>query len=105
MKKTIVKWVSLLSFLVIFSACGSAQRVSVGVRVRPNAPVFVRPLPPSRGHVWIDGDWVWRNGGYVYQQGYWVLPRRGQSYVPGHWKNTRYGYQWIPGRWKGGRQW
>ncbi|MEP6713419.1 MAG: hypothetical protein ABJA37_13420, partial [Ferruginibacter sp.] len=75
----------------------------VVVRERPVAPVYVRPIAPSAGYVWIDGGWI-RNGrnGYVYKQGYWVAPRpqyRNRPYSQGYWKQTRRGYVWVPGRW------
>ncbi|MEO7311891.1 MAG: hypothetical protein ABIX01_15915 [Chitinophagaceae bacterium] len=105
MKKTIVKWAGLLSFVVIMASCSPTQGVRVGVNVRPSVPVYARPLAPSRGHVWVEGDWIWRNGKYVYQQGYWMEPRRGQNFVAGYWKQSRYGWQWTPGRWQRGRRW
>jgi len=98
MKNAIVKSVGILGLVVALASCGAPR--ATYVQVRPNAPVYARPMAPSRNHVWIDGNWVWRNGGYVYQQGYWVVPRRGQTYVAGRWQNNRGGWQWVPGRWQ-----
>jgi WXXGXW repeat (2 copies) len=59
---------------------------------------------PSPRHVWMPGEYRWRNGGYVYHSGYWIMPPRpGMHYVPGYWQPARNGgYVWISGFWSGG---
>ena len=96
MKKYVNRIVLAVMLVVGFSAASSAQVI---VKVRPAAPVVVRPVAPSPRHVWIDGGWVIRGGRYVWTDGYWVAPRRGFVWVPGYWAPRRGGYVWIPGRW------
>jgi len=83
-------------FAAGFAVASSAQIV---VKIRPNAPVVVRPNQPSPRHVWVDGGWEVRNGHYVRANGYWSEPRRGQHYRDGYWARRRGGYVWVPGRW------
>jgi len=96
MKKNIKKIVAMLLIAASFSFSASAQYV----RIRPNVPVYERPVAPSPRHVWIDGEWGWRGGAYVYTNGYWAEPRRGWIWIPGHWKERRRGWFWVPGRWR-----
>jgi hypothetical protein len=87
-----------LALLLIFgiTAAASAQVI---VKVRPAAPVIVRPVAPSPRHVWIDGGWEFRNGHYVWVNGYWAEPRRGYHWAPGYWATRRGGYAWMHGHW------
>ena len=70
MKKNIIK--SCLVFFAALFIQVSLQAQFV-VKVRPSAPVVVRTRPPAPGpgHVWVDGEWVWRNNQYVYTEGKW----------------------------------
>ena len=98
MKKSVLKLLILVAVVSTFSATAGAQ---VFIKIRPMAPVIVRPLAPSPRHIWVEGDWVWRGGGYQYKNGYWAVPaRRGAIWVPGHWKQKRRGWVWKPGRWR-----
>ena len=91
---------SLALFALVFTLSFTAH-AQVYVTVRPNAPVFARPVAPSAKHIWIDGEWVWRGGRYEYANGYWVVPSRfGAVWVPGHWKQSRRGWFWKPGHWR-----
>ena len=85
-----------LLFAVMFAA--EAQFV---IKVRPAAPVIrVRPVAPGPRHVWVAGDYVWREGD-TYVDGYWVVPPAHRSHwVEGRWKHRRGGWVWIPGHWK-----
>src|SRR4051812_49402716 len=72
-------WLALvaLASIVSFSQIAHAQvRVVVpGVRVGvapPPARVEVRPVAPSRAHVWIPGHWAWRHGAHVWIGGYYA---------------------------------
>ncbi len=99
MKKQIFRLAAVLAFVFSLSQAASAQ---VYVRVRPVAPVIVRPAAPSRVHVWIGDEWQVRNGAYAYAGGHWAAPpRAGLVWVPGHWRATRRrGDIWVPGRWR-----
>jgi|SRR5581483_9625271 len=96
MKKIVTRIVLGLLLVVGVSTASSAQVI---VRVRPAAPVVVRPVAPSPRHVWVEGEWVVRHGHYEYVNGYWVTPRRGMHWVPGYWVPRRGGYIWISGHW------
>lgn len=96
MKKIITRMFIVAGLVAGLSFAGSAQIV---VRVRPATPHFVRPIAPSRAHIWIEGGWVTRGDRYVYNQGYWAMPRRGRHYVAGHWDRRRGGWCYVPGRW------
>ena len=97
MKKALLAASILLSSFLI-SSCISAQRVYV--KVRPIAPVIIRPIAPSSGHFWIEPEWVWRGGRYEYVGGYWVAPRVGHRYEPGYWRHRLRGDTWIGGGWR-----
>lgn len=96
MKRTVITMALGIAFL--FAAGDSLAQVVI--RVRPTAPVIVRPVAPSARHIWIDGNWVWRGSNYVWVDGYWAEPRMGHRWVPGHWKHRRGGWFWVPGHWR-----
>lgn len=98
MKKHTLKFVVLFAIISSLAFDASAQFV---VKIRPTAPVIVRPVAPTPRHVWIDGDWVWRGNNYQYVNGYWASPVAvGAAWVPGHWKSTRRGWIWKKGHWR-----
>ena len=85
MKKNIAKGCLVFVLAIFIHVSSEAQFV---VKVRPAAPVVVRtrPAAPGPGHVWVDGEWVWRNNQYVYTEGGWVRPAyTGARWIPGHW--------------------
>lgn len=96
MKKYVNRIILAAVLVVGFSFASSAQIV---VKVRPNSPVYSRPVAPSAHSVWIEGNWRGRNGHYEYEHGYWAKPRRGRHYIPGYWARRRHGYVWIEGHW------
>jgi hypothetical protein len=100
MKKNFGKITMLLALFMAIAVAGSSQIV---VKIRPSAPPpargFHRPPPPSRGHVWVEGEWVVQGGRYVQRPGYWMAPRRGYRWQAGQWVARRGGWVWIPGRW------
>lgn len=100
MKSKVVK-LALLA-LVLVGASSLSASAQVYVTVRPEFHrVVTRPVAPSRTHVWIDEDWVYRDGHYVAVGGHWEAPPHpGWVWVPGRWVHERRGYQWIPGRWR-----
>ena len=86
---------ALMVLSVILVSCGPS---AVVVRERPVEPVYVRPVNPAPGYVWVEGAWVRSGRGYVYRQGYWAKPRYGRTYQPGYWVEGRGGYYYKPGR-------
>ncbi|MFC4231409.1 hypothetical protein ACFOW1_05875 [Parasediminibacterium paludis] len=95
--KKIVLLASILVSSLLISNYSSAQRFYV--RVRPVAPVVIRPVAPRPTAIWIEPEWVWRGGRYVYVNGYWTEPRVGYRYMPGYWRRTRHGELWVAGVW------
>ncbi len=99
MKKQVFKL--LLALIVFFSASNLMQaQTRIYVKVRPVATVVARPAAPRREYVWVDDEWVVRNGAYERVPGRWLAPRRGFVWVPGHWTTERRGDYWIPGHWR-----
>lgn len=95
------KILPLIALAVLTAVNTQAQIV---VKVRPSRPavVIAKPAKANRGHVWIDGHWVWNKkcACYRWKKGHWVKARRGHAYVPGHWKSVNGGHKWVPGHWK-----
>jgi len=81
-------------FGIIVAGC-SAEVVAT----RPADVIYVRPVSPGSGNVWISGDWVWSGGNYRWHEGYWHAERAGHSWQPGGWENHREGYRWKKGHW------
>ena len=78
-----------VSMLSLAPGLAHAQVIVPGVRVTvapPPVRAEVRPMAPSRNHIWIAGHWAWRHGGHVWMPGHWALP-------PGP------GYRWVAARW------
>ena len=97
MKKTLLVISILLSSFLISNSI-SAQRFYV--KIRPVAPVIVRPIAPRPSYIWVEPEWVSRGGRYEYMNGYWSAPRVGYRYAPGYWKRTRRGEVWVGGGWR-----
>jgi hypothetical protein len=99
--KKITKIMFLLGAVSLF-AISESKAQEIVVRERLHAPVVtVRPVRPSRRHVWIGEEWVPGGGTYVYKGGYWALPPFiGAKWVPGRWRNTPRGWVWKPGHWR-----
>ena len=95
--------------IVILSGCVVVSRgpnavevgeVEIGFPPPPPPAVVVRPAPPSRFHVWIDGHYVVRSGSWVWVGGHWARPsRRGAVWVPGHTRRGERSWHWRPGHW------
>lgn len=85
---------TLLMLTVIVLLGIQTSEAQVMVKVRPVAPVVVRPTCPSSHHVWVGGSWKWnrRMNNYEWVNGYWVRPRsHGAVWVDGYWRATRGG--------------
>lgn len=99
--KNVFKMGLLALSFTIAGLAANAQRIYV--HVRPARPVAVvhRPVAPSRGHVWVDEEWVPQGNRYVWHGGYWAAPPRPHAvYVRGHWTRTSRGHVWVAGYWR-----
>lgn len=50
-------------------------------------------------HVWLPGNWVYRQNRYVWRSGYWAEPRPDWVYIPAHYIWTPRGYIFVAGYW------
>ena len=90
----------MITALILVGAFSSAE--AQVVRVRPVAPLVVRPACLVRGHVWVNDSWKWnhRTNTYAFVNGYWSKPhRRGSNWLDGHWRQSRTGWKYVPGHW------
>jgi hypothetical protein len=84
--------------LSVFSSCGPTQ---LTVSNRPDRPYYSRPASPGPGYVWVEGDWVVRNGRYQWREGRWMKNRnRNRVYISGSWESRPGGYYWRRGYWR-----
>jgi hypothetical protein len=95
-----MKKILMLTVFVLFALVSAEAQIVV--KVRPVAPVVIRPACPSAHHVWVGGSWTWNRKArnYVWTDGYWARPRRhGVTWVDGHWRASRGGWKYIHGHW------
>jgi WXXGXW repeat (2 copies) len=56
--------------------------------------------PPGPGHVWIKGNWEYRDR-YQWRQGYWAKPpHRNARWEEGRWSRDNRGWRYQQGRWR-----
>jgi len=85
-----------LSGLFLFQSCGPSE---ITVSTRPDRPIYTRPYSPGPGYVWIEGDWVIRNGRYQWREGHWARSRN-RVYIIGDWESRNGGWYWRRGYWR-----
>ena len=75
--------------------------VSVSVRIGPPVlPVYVQPVCPEPGFIWIPGYWAYGPDGYFWVPGTWVEPPEvGLLWTPGYWEWEDDSYIWHDGYW------
>ncbi|HZY36696.1 MAG TPA: hypothetical protein VFE53_08620 [Mucilaginibacter sp.] len=94
--KILMLAIALSAFTVSLSC---AQEVVVGARLYYHHR-DIRPMRPSRAHIWVGGEWVPSGATYTWRAGYWALPAQpGIYWVRGHWARRPRGWVWIPGHW------
>jgi hypothetical protein len=94
------KYAFYVFLAIAVSSLGSCTTTYV-VRERPAEVIYERPLPPSREHIWITGDWFWEGGRYAWHEGHYERRREGYRWEGGHWQNARGGWKWVRGHWIG----
>jgi len=81
----------------------SRAQVAVGISVRigpPVLPVYVQPICPGPGFIWVPGYWAYGPDGYFWVPGTWVLPPEvGLLWTPGYWDWDDGFYIWHEGYW------
>lgn len=96
-----MKQIQKLFFAIALSvAVSSTASAQIYVDIRPSRPVYVQPVAPGPGYVWIEEDWYPQGGRYVWRGGYWAAPRAGYVYRPGHWRHSSRGHVWVGGQWR-----
>lgn len=95
--KTIAKISLVLLLVVSLASCAGSGYVTVSSR--PDPPVYVRPVSPHPGYIWLDGDYYYRGGRYVYRPGYWAAPRPRHTWTPGYWQQHGNGWYWKRSHW------
>ncbi len=89
------------AFMALTVSGRAAVDVSLSVAIAPPAlPVYVQPVIPDEGYIWMPGYWAWGPTGYYWVPGTWVLPPRvGLLWTPGYWAWRDSGYFWHAGYW------
>ena len=81
----------------------SKAQVAVGISVRvgpPILPVYVQPICPGPGYIWVPGYWAYGDEDYYWVPGTWVEPPEvGLLWTPGYWGWGDGAYLWYPGYW------
>ena len=80
-----------------------ADETTQEVAYLPQPPKSIESGPnveaPSRNHVWISGNWRYREDRYAWQPGYWEPAQSNWIWIPAHYQWTRRGYVFIDGYW------
>lgn len=87
-------------FLGITQLAGATPRI--WIPAPPPAPIVeVRPVAPSRRHVWVEGYHRWDGRAYVWTPGSWSVRPRGRSaWVAGRYVHGSRGWYWVGGHWR-----
>ena len=89
--------VGIVALLILFVYnCAGFVYVS---KAPPPAKSEIKPPPPHKTAVWIDGHWGWNGHKYIWVKGHWEKKPKGQ-WVKGHWKKRGGGHAWVAGHWK-----
>lgn len=99
MKKSLIAVTCILFISMFIVSCRSS---AVVVSAPPPRPVYVRPVSPGPGYIWIEGNYIRNGRGYIYKPGYWSVPPRRyrvSSYREGYWAPQGNTYRWHRGRW------
>ena len=92
MKKT------FLTIAIAGALAATSCTVDGYVDTAPADVVYTRPVTPGPDYVWIEGDWVTRNGRYEWREGHWARPRN-RVWISGNWESRGGGYYWRRGYW------
>jgi hypothetical protein len=91
-----------MAVLLAFALVPAISYAQVVVRVAPPAPIVeVRPAPPDRGYVWIDGYHRWDGGAYIWVPGRWDRPPHpGARWVAHRWVRVHDHWEMREGHWR-----
>lgn len=79
----------------------SAPQIAVSITIGPPPiPVYVQPICPGEGYIWVPGYWAYGPYGYFWVPGTWVLaPVVGYLWTPGYWAWSDGVFVWYDGYW------
>jgi hypothetical protein len=98
-KKSVLFFLLVLALPPCFNSALAQVRISINIL--PAEPFIQRPPQPTTNHVWIEGEWVWQNGGYVWKTGYWFQRDPHKVWVRGYWHQRQDGgWFWVDGYWE-----
>lgn len=85
----------------IYAKASGDVGIVVSVRVAPPIlPVYVQPICPGPGYIWVPGYWLYGDDGYFWVPGTWILPPEvGFLWTPGYWGFDEGFYVWHAGYW------
>src|SRR5712692_6532159 len=93
----------LLAVGLLTTPVQSHAQVAVGISIRvgpPALPVYVQPICPGPGYIWVPGYWAYGPGGYFWVPGTWAEPPEvGLLWTPGYWEWEDSFYNWHAGYW------
>jgi hypothetical protein len=94
------RWL-LLALVVTIVPLSSQAGVFISVGFAPPVlPVYVQPVCPQPGLMWVPGYWAYGDEGYYWVPGAWVpSPYVGALWTPGYWGWGGGLYVWHPGYW------
>jgi WXXGXW repeat (2 copies) len=90
-----------LGLLAIPAQSRAEVGVTIAVRIGPPVlPVYVQPVCPGPGFIWVPGYWAYGDDGYFWVPGTWVEPPEvGLLWTPGYWGWNDGFYIWHAGYW------
>ena len=93
----------LVLFMLVVLTFSTASLAQVGISITigpPALPVYVQPICPDAGYLWVPGYWAWGPYGYYWVPGTWVLPPAvGLLWTPGWWGWGGAAFIWHVGYW------
>jgi hypothetical protein len=96
-----IRLLMLLTLVIIAVPAASFGAVSVSITIAPPLlPVYLQPICPGAGYIWVPGYWAYGDHGYYWVPGTWVLaPFIGALWTPGYWGWGNGVYVWNEGYW------
>lgn len=116
------KFTLLLVMLFVLSMAGTEALAQKHKKKHPrkmhkSEVIAYRPVKPAvrvhnnyrpykhvnfrRGHMWIEGHWVFnrRTRSYIWVEGKYVRKHKQKVWVDGYWVRVKRGWKYVPGYW------
>lgn len=83
-----------------YVAVSPAMTTTVVTQAPPALPAEVVLAQPSSRHVWLAGNWTWRNSRYEWLAGRWeVPPSSGSVWTAPRWEQDGSAFRFYEGSW------